>query len=252
MEWLEHYWKVAQNVGTRYYLVAGIGFFLFYVLLRRWVEPHKIQSKFPGWKDYAREILFSSLTILIFAFVPSFLVFSDWGKQHNTLYKEISDRGMVYYFGLFPILFFIHDAYFYWAHRMMHHPRLYRHVHLVHHRSTNPSPWAAYAFHPLEAVVEVGIFAVFLLFIPVHITHILLFFLMSIVYNVYGHLGWELYPKGFHKTWIGRWVNTSVCHNQHHRFFNGNYGLYFLFWDRWMGTLREDYAAAYEEVSSRR
>jgi sterol desaturase/sphingolipid hydroxylase (fatty acid hydroxylase superfamily) len=71
-----------------------------------------------------------------------------------------------------------------------------------------------------------------------------------IVYNIYGHLGWELYPKNFHKTQIGRWINTSVCHNQHHQYFKGNYSLYFLFWDRWMGTLREDYDAQYEKVKS--
>jgi lathosterol oxidase len=251
MEWLDHYGQVAQNVGTRYYLVAGTAFLLFYLVLRRWTAPRKIQAAFPKWNDYAREILYSSFTILIFALVPSFLIFSDFGQQHNTLYREIGDRGMIYYFGLFPVLFFIHDTYFYWAHRLMHLPKLYRYVHLVHHRSTNPSPWAAYAFHPLEAVVEVGIFAVFLLLVPVHITHILLFFLMSIVYNVYGHLGWELYPKGFHRTWIGRWINTSVSHNQHHRYFHGNYGLYFLFWDRWMGTLREDYDEAYDALASR-
>ncbi|MCD8499932.1 MAG: hypothetical protein LRY43_02335 [Gammaproteobacteria bacterium] len=54
------------------------------------------------------------------------------------------------------------------------------------------------------------------------------FFLLSIIYNVYGHLGWELYPKGFAKSLIGKWINTSVCHNQHHRFAQGNYGLYFF------------------------
>jgi len=45
----------------------------------------------------------------------------------------------------------------------MHHKKLFRWFHLVHHQSTNPSPWAAYAFHPLEAVVEAGIIAVFFL-----------------------------------------------------------------------------------------
>ena len=75
--------------------------------------------------------------------------------------------------------------------------------------------------------------------------------MFMILYNVYGHLGWELYPKNFNKTKIGKWINTSVCHNQHQQFFKGNYGLYFLFWDRWMGTLREDYDSQYEKVKSR-
>ena len=67
------------------------------------------------------------------------------------------------------------------------------------------------------------------------------FFLFQIMYNVYGHLGFELYPVGFSKHPLGKWLNTSVAHNQHHHHFKGNYGLYFTFWDRIMGTLRIDY-----------
>ena len=133
----------------------------------------------------------------------------------------------------------------------MHHKKLFPRCHLVHHQTTNPSPWAAYAFHPLEAVVEVGIVVIFLFTIPIHRSHLLIFFLMMIVYNVYGHLGYELYPKGFSKTAIGKWINTSVNHNQHHQYFKGNYSLYFLFWDRVCGTIREDYDERYDEVKSR-
>ena len=96
------------------------------------------------------------------------------------------------------------------------------------------------------------IFPIILFTIPVTVWHVFLFFILSIVYNVYGHLGFELYPKGFHRTWVGRWVNTSVSHNQHHHFFKGNYGLYFLWWDRWMGTIRPDYDRAFEEVTGGR
>ena len=251
MEWLGHYGHIAFNVGSRYYFVAGVAFFICYVLLRRWIKGRKIQAKFPAASDYLREILYSSFTILIFALVPTFLVFHPWARGYNTLYAEIDEKGLLYYWGLYPILFLIHDTYFYWTHRWMHQPRVYRLFHLAHHRSTNPSPWAAYAFHPLEAIVEVGIFVVFLLFIPIHKTHLLIFFFLSIVYNVYGHLGWEIYPRGFHRTWIGRWVNTSVSHNQHHRYVLGNYGLYFLFWDLWMGTLRTDYDEAYVEATQK-
>lgn len=73
-----------------------------------------------------------------------------------------------------------------------------------------------------------------------------------IAYNVYGHLGFELYPKGFANNIWGRWINTSVNHNQHHQFFTGNYSLYFLLWDRVLGTLRTDYSDKYNEVCERR
>lgn len=245
------YWFIVEKVGSRYYIVAGIAFLLFYVILKTSWQHKKIQLKFPGRTDYWREIGYSSFTIFLFALIPYFIVFNPAVRPYTQLYPAIADRGWFYYVALYPVLFFVHDAYFYWIHRFMHHPRLFKWFHLVHHRSTNPSPWAAYAFHPFEAMLEVGIFALFLFLFPIHRTHLMIFFLLSILYNVYGHLGWELYPKGFHKTRVGRWINTSVAHNQHHKYFTGNYGLYFLIWDRWMGTLRSEYEENFDEVTNR-
>lgn len=247
--WLLRYVTILERVGGRYYLVAGIAFLIFYVLLRKRIAHRKIQLTFPALGDYGREIFYSSFTILLFGLIPMLLVFNPAVRPYTSLYSTIAERGWLYYAAVFPVLFILHDTYFYWTHRLMHHPRLFRYFHLVHHLSTNPSPWAAYAFHPLEAIVEVGIFAIFLFTVPVHVTHIIIFFFLSIIYNVYGHLGWELYPKGFNKTLIGRWINTSVSHNQHHKYFKGNYGLYFLFWDRWMNTLRKEYDEAFDAAT---
>ena len=240
-----------ERVASRYYLIAGSVFLLFYIILKNNIIKQKIQSLFPKNADYLREIFYSTITIFIFSLIPLFFIANIAVRPYTTLYENISDHGWLYYFLAFPVMFIMHDTYFYWTHRIMHHKSLFHIMHLVHHKSTNPSPWAAYAFHPLESIVEVGIFVVFLFTIPIHKSHIAIFFLLSILYNIYGHLGWELYPKGFNKNFIGKWVNTSVNHNQHHKYFKGNYGLYFLFWDRIMGTIRTDYDEAFEEVKNR-
>jgi len=245
------YLKIIRNVGSRYFIVAGVAFLLCYVFFRQTRASRKIQLKFPENKDYLREILHSISTILIFALVPLFLLKNPEIRSYTTFYLKISDYGWIWFFLAFPVMFIMHDTYFYWMHRLMHHPGLFKLFHLVHHRSTNPSPWAAYAFHPLEAIIEIGIFVVFLFTIPMHALHFFLFFFMSIIYNVYGHLGWEIYPKGFNRHWLGKWINTSVNHNQHHQYFKGIYGLYFLFWDRMMGTIREDYDQRFDEVKNR-
>ena len=247
----EKYFFFLQRIGSRYYFIAGAVFFLFYVVLKNKILHKKIQSLFPKNTDYLREIFYSTITMLIFGFIPLFFIGNPAMRPHTTLYDKISDYGWAYYFLAYPIMFIMHDTYFYWTHRIMHHKNLFNTMHLVHHKSTNPSPWAAYAFHPLESIVEIGIFVVFLFTLPVHTTHIIIFFILSIMYNIYGHLGWELYPKGFSKSFIGKWINTSVNHNQHHKYFKGNYGLYFLVWDRMMGTIRADYDEAFEEVKSR-
>ncbi|MBS1917977.1 MAG: sterol desaturase family protein [Bacteroidetes bacterium] len=250
MHWSD-YPNIFTHISTRYFMVAGIAFLLFYVLFRKFISYQKIQSRFPQVKDYAREIGYSLFTMCLFALVPVIFIKNPAVAVHTTLYKNISDHGWVYFFLAFPIMAIMHDTYFYWAHRLMHHKKLFNLFHLVHHQSTNPSPWAAYAFHPLEAIVEIGIYPIFLFTIPIHYLHFIIFFLFSIIYNVYGHLGYELYPKGFNKTVVGKWINTSVSHNQHHQYFKGNYGLYFTFWDRMMHTLRSDYDERFETVTSK-
>lgn len=237
--------------ANKYFLIAAPVFFIFYVLLKKKIHYKKIQLKFPKLKDYTREIIFSTLSIIIFSVPPLLMLYSNSIRPHTTFYENINEFGTLYLILAFPLMLFMHDTYFYWIHRLMHNPLLFKLFHLIHHKSTNPSPWAAYAFHPLEAVVESLIFVIFLFTIPVHSIHLTFFFVFSLCYNVYGHLGFEIYPKGFNKHWLGKWINTSVSHNQHHQYFKGNYGLYFTIWDRLMGTLRADYDSAFEELKNR-
>lgn len=250
MNW-SAYFKNVTIIGSRYMILATLAFLLFYIILRRSIAGKKIQQRFPHLADYAREIGFSILTIFIMAFIPSLVLGNKDLARHTQFYTDIHQHSLLWFIIAFPIMAIVHDTYFYWMHRLMHHPGLFKIVHLVHHKSTNPSPFAAYAFHPLEAIVEAGIFLVFVFIMPVHLYHLLFFFLFMIIYNIYGHLGWELYPKGFSKHRVGKWINTSVNHNMHHQYFKGNYGLYFLFWDRLMGTIRPDYDERFEEVKAK-
>lgn len=236
------------GIMADYFKFASIAFILFYIILRKPMWYRKVQKKLPKVTDYSRDIMYSLVSVLIFA-TMGLLVFY-YGKEYTHTYSNISDYGLLYYGFSWVMMFIIHDTYFYWMHRAMHHPKLYRYVHRIHHTSTNPSPWTAYAFHPLEGFLEALIIPIIACTIPVHGPAIGLFFLFQIMYNVYGHLGFELYPKNFHKTWIGRYVNTSVAHNLHHDKFHGNFGLYFLVWDRWMGTIREDYDETFEATTA--
>jgi sterol desaturase/sphingolipid hydroxylase (fatty acid hydroxylase superfamily) len=252
MEWEKfsnHWFKVAEMSTIRYFSIAGLAFFVFYYLLRGVFSKRKMQSKFPEISHYGRDILFSLITILIFATTAA-LVFSTL-RPFTQLYQPWDQLGKGYYFLTFPLMFLIHDVYFYVIHRLMHQPKLYRYIHRVHHLSTNPSPWTAYAFHPLEAILEAGIIPLIVFTLPVAPSAFGLFMLFQFSYNVYGHLGYELFPARFAKTWIGRWVNTGTAHNLHHQYFHGNYGLYTLIWDRLFGTLRKDYDAKYEQVTSK-
>lgn len=248
--WLDAYPILFLIILARYTIISGIFFLLYYIFFKEKWAFKKIQLKFPKLKDYQREVLYSMCTVGIFA-VIGLLLFKTPLIAYTQIYGTIGEYGWGYWIFSIIVMIFLHDTYFYWAHRAMHHKKLYKIFHLVHHKSTNPSPWASYAFHPLEGVVEAGIVILIAFTMPFHISALTTFLILTFAYNVYGHLGYEIYPKNFHKTRIGRWVNTSIHHNMHHKYFNGNYGLYFLFWDRWMGTLHEKSDEVFEEVTER-
>lgn len=247
---IEFWLRDATQILLRYLFIAGIAFIIFYILFKKAFWLRKIQKKLPKLKDYKRDIMYSFISVSIFATVALFVFY--YLISYTNIYFDFNEYGTAYYILSWFWMFFLHDTYFYWIHRMMHHPKLYRKIHLIHHKSTNPSPWTAYAFHPFEGFLEALIAPLIAFTLPVHISSFSLFFLFQIIYNVYGHLGFELYPRKFHKTWIGRWINTSVAHNLHHKKFDGNYGLYFLFWDRIMGTVREDYNKTFDETTAKK
>jgi sterol desaturase/sphingolipid hydroxylase (fatty acid hydroxylase superfamily) len=234
---------MVTKISGRYLLLATVSFLVFYVVFKKQFQTRKIQSAFPKLGDYGRDLLHSLVSVFIFA-TMAYVVIVLLKPYNHFIKAPFNTVSIWYHLFSFGWLFFLHDAYFYWIHRLMHVPFLFKHVHLVHHRSTNPSPWTAYAFHPLEALLEAGIIAVAAFTVPVH-THLFgSFMLFQILYNIYGHLGYELYPRMLEHKFLGKWINTGVAHNQHHKFFKGNYGLYTLIWDRMLGTLRKDYSEA--------
>jgi len=104
----------------------------------------------------------------------------------------------------------------------MHHPKLYAFFHKVHHKSTDPSPFTAFAFHPFEAVLEQASHFILPFIFPVHFGLMLVWQLFSMLNNVLAHLGYELYPKNWTKIPILKFKAASTHHNMHHQLFHGN------------------------------
>ena len=234
----------------RYILVAGTAYWLFYHLKKNEWVYFKIQQKFPKNKDIVREIGYSLLTMFLFSVIGIGIYFlRKYG--YTQIYTEVEKFGWGYLALSLVLSIFCHDTYFYWTHRMMHHPKLFPYFHKVHHLSHNPTPWAAFAFHPLEAVVEAGVLVFMVILIPMHPVTLFLFLIFMVIMNVIGHTGYEIFPKHFLKTWFGSWQNTPTHHNMHHQLGKGNYGLYFNLWDKWMNTNFKHYEVTFEANASR-
>lgn len=236
---------------VRYFIVAGLAFYIFYKWYPSFFVNNKIQSRLARDKDFRREIMNSVITTFIFAGVSLMIFLTPLG-EYTHIYYNISEYPIWWLPVSVIVMLVMHDTYFYWMHRIVHHPLLFKTVHLEHHKSTNPSPFASYSFHFTESFVEALIAPIILLTLPVHPLAFVLFTTSAFLINVYGHLGYEIMPKGFRNSLAFEILNTSVHHNIHHSKFKGNYGLYFRVWDRIMGTEHPDYVKTYDKIQAKR
>ncbi|TNE53333.1 MAG: DUF2147 domain-containing protein [Bacteroidetes bacterium] len=243
--------SILLTSGLRYFLLAGIPFLLFYFLCRNRFKRNKIQSREAKRTNFVSEIRNSLMTILVIAAIASLVLFTPFRKL-TLVYDQLSDYSLWWIPLSVIVALIIQDTYFYWMHRIVHKPRFFRKVHLTHHQSTNPSPWTSYSFDLLEAILENMILLILVFILPMHPLALMSFGLLGFLINVYGHLGYELMPRGFRRSIWFQVLNTSVYHNLHHKDFHGNYGLYFRFWDRVMKTEHPDYVATYDEIQERR
>ncbi len=232
----------------RYIFVAGFFYLLYYVINKdKWIHK-KIQKKFPKNENILFEIKYSILNLAIFAGVGFFVAYSK-ARGWTMMYDNVDEYGWVYLVFSVAALILFHDTYFYWMHRFMHVKWVYPHVHLVHHRSISPTPWASFSFHPIEGVLEATGLVLLVYFMPIHMYAMWSFLIFMTVFNVLGHLGYEIFPYGNTRSWAWWWHNTVSHHDMHHKYFNSNFGIYFNWWDKWMGTNHEKYHEEFDKIA---
>jgi len=236
--------------GARYLIAASLTFALVCVLRRTLLGGRKIQKREATTADMKREVAQSAQSVFIYMIGACFLV---WGREEGIFYDVF---GNSYGFGADLLtlagIIIAHDAYFYWAHRLMHHPRMFRHFHRAHHRSITPTPWAAYSFAMPEAAVMFLFVPLWLFFVPTPGWVMVVWLNFQIIRNAMGHAGFEFFPSWWLNSPLTRWVNTTVHHDLHHNGgFNSNFGLYFTWWDKWMGTEHPKYHEKFLEVTGR-
>ncbi len=233
------------DVG-RYIVAAGLLSIIIWAFWRAGLAARKIQVGSATPHDIRREVVASLRTATIFSLI-GFAIYVAARKGWITIYADWSQVGIAYSVITLGLMIVAHDAYFYWTHRLMHHRRLFRWFHATHHKSHVPTPWAAYAFAAPEAMVQGAFMPLFLMMVPMHDIGLAVFMTFQIVRNVMGHAGIELYPAGMAGSrWLG-WNNTTTHHDLHHQTGRYNFGLYFGWWDRLMGTEHPDYLRHFAE-----
>lgn len=236
-------------VFMRYVAVSAVFFGVFYRVASQKYASRKVTKG--QWRrgQLTREVAYSAITSLIFAGSGVVMVWA-WQQGLTKVYLDAAEYGHWYLPVSLLVALLVHETYYYWAHRLMHHPSLFRHVHRVHHESLISSPWTSFSFHPWESVLQALVVPVLVLVLPMHVGVLLTMLTIMTVSAVINHLDIEIFPARFEKHWLGRWLIGATHHSLHHAEFTSNYGLYFTFWDKWMRTESGRFEKLFREKAS--
>ncbi|MCR5875350.1 sterol desaturase family protein [Phenylobacterium sp. J426] len=233
------------------YLVFTVGVWLaLWVVLRPLLAARKIRDESPPARQLLTEAFFSVRSMVIFAtagvatyylyragLYPLTPLAASWGAPWLAVSIVMGVIGL--------------DAWFYWTHRLMHDPRLFRRFHRRHHRSNNPSPFTAYSFDIGEALTLFGFVMVWPAIFPMHPSAMQWVMLYQIVTNTLLHSGYELMPARRDGRPMLDFIVTTTHHDMHHAQAGWNYAAWFTWWDRALGTEHPEYHARYAEKAWR-
>lgn len=211
-------------VAARYFASSGL-----FAWLTNRVKPGLYQDQ---RKQIRTEIGWSLIAALIYG-APAGVVLWAWNhKGWTQLYTQWSDYPWWYLPLSVFIYLFAQDTWFYWTHRAMHRPSVFRALHKVHHDSRPPTAWTAMSFHWSESLIGAILIPALVFVVPIHLAMLGIVLTIATIMGVTNHMGWEVFPRRLVHTWFGRWVITASHHEKHHEEYRCNFGLYFRFWDR--------------------
>ena len=212
-------------------------------------KARKIQPRGFKWKVLRTEILVAIVGIPISGFLLGLLTKL---LNHFDFIQFNPEPAAWWVIALeYALYFFLFDTWFYWWHRAMHKEPMYRLVHKVHHWSTSPNLASTTQVTPLESLINGGFVPLFTALFTVHAETAALILPTTIVMGLYVHSGYEFFPRWWNRSWATKWFITATFHDQHHRYFNCNYGGYTTIWDRICGTVRPKFEHDFENPKAR-
>ena len=217
-------------VAIRYFAASG---------LFAWITDRVRPGLYAGRRMQIRaEIRWSLIATAIYG-APAGMVFWSWNHLGWTrLYTDWTAYPLWYLPVSLLVYLLAQDTWFYWTHRAMHSPGLFRVMHKVHHDSRPPTAWTAMSFHPIESLSGAVLIPMMVFVVPIHLAMLGVVLAVATVMGVTNHMGWEAFPRRIVHSPLGRWLITASHHEKHHEEYRCNFGLYFRFWDRVCGTDR--------------
>lgn len=213
-------------IFLRYFIVSVI----YKSLLERFFHSKRNTFKQRS-NQIKREVRWSILSSLVFALLCAISLLA-YQYDLTAIYVDVETYSWAYFFVSPVIVLFLYETYYYWLHRWMHQPGIFKIVHKVHHDSMLPTVFTAFSFHPLEALLQFIFFPILILFLPLHPIMMGIIFTVLTISAMVNHSGKEIYGRGS----LPKHIIGSAHHDLHHRMFRYNFGLTLTWWDKWMKT----------------
>ncbi len=154
---------------------------------------------------------------------------------------------------VFVSMFVWVEIYFYYSHRVLHHPKLFW-IHRAHHQGAPLSPLTSLSFSLIERLIllsgAVVLPAVLSIWVPLPAEAFVSYFFLNYFLNVLGHVNVEIFSPRFVNSWAGRFFYTPTFHALHHIRYKGHFGLFTSFLDKSNGTYFKDYPEFHENIVS--
>jgi len=200
-------------------------------------RKYKIQKQsIPSAEEYwqcLKSVLISHIfveAIPIFAFHP---LCQSLGIEYGVPFPKWTTIALQV-----AVFFVMEDTWHYWGHRLLHSRMLYRPIHKLHHKYQAPFGLTAEYAHPVEvAFTGIGTVGSPILWVyltnNLHLVTVLIWIVMRLLQAVDSHSGYD-FPwslRHFLPFWSG-----AEHHDDHHKYFTGNFASSFRWWDYCLGT----------------
>ena len=170
-----------------------------------------------------------------------------WAMANGFAPAILFPDNIIWFFLMFPFLILWASFHFYWVHRALHWPPLYRIAHALNHRNINVGPWSGISMHPIEHLLFYTNFLIHFI-IPSHPMHIMFHGYMQSIHPIFSHSGFEkLYLADKERANMG-----DFFHQLHHRYFECNYGTVEMAWDKWFGSFHDGSEKGTKETRERK
>ncbi len=128
----------------------------------------------------------------------------------------------------------LYDFMYYFFHRSLHHPRLMKYIHGVHHHVRHTTSDKSIYLNPIETMGGLGLLVLSIVILgPISATSFLFVFFLHSVINIIVHSNLVLPHPAFRL--FNFW---TVRHDFHHHKVRYNYASIFPFWDQAFGTYK--------------